>query len=197
LTVTTGSPTSGSYSFPTLNDFGFIEKASFTQALQTPPQPTKEIPDKTLVMLAGGNETGYPGSIAPVFDNDAGIITFRLSPAPLAKLYGETITVIYQMAPPLITNLQGSGGTWAPIPDRYSRVYQTGLQYYMLMYSREQEDRQLLPLVRQDFLAGLLAISEGLDDTQKNSFREQWLLLASQSAASTLKTQQGSQARGA
>lgn len=172
--------------------FGFIELASITQTNQS--LPTMEIPDKTLVFMSP-TQTGLPESIAPVLENSDGTVTFRVSPAPDNLRNGETITVIYQQAPPSISQMQSTGGTWSPLPDKFSFVYQTGFLYWMMLYAEDPQTRAIAQTLREDFLAGLLAVSEGLDATEKESFQELWIRRDSQRKAAAIKTSLGSQAR--
>lgn len=177
--------------------FGFIERASVTQALQNPPLRTMEIPQLELIFLPP-TEGGRPQAIAPVSELANGDIVFRLSPAPGNLWNGETVTVVYQVAPPLITSISSGGveTTWAPLPDKYNYVYQLGFLYYMMMYSRDPEDRQLALALRGDFLASLLAVSEGLSETEKDSFIDTWIRRSAQQTAGGIKPVQGGQARG-
>jgi hypothetical protein len=172
-------------------NFGFIEAASITQV--TNGLDTYEIPELRLMMLKG-TETGRPQCIAPLLENTStGDITFRVSPAPDSSLNGETITVIYQKIPPLITALTA---TWSPIPDRFSVIYDAGLQYYLLWQSREEMDRQVIPFAAQVFAAKLLAVAEGLSEQERDIFWSAWNLRDAQNVAAKIKPQQGAQARG-
>lgn len=173
-----------------ISDFGFIEAASITQANNS--AETYEIPELRLMMLKG-TETGRPQCIAPLLENTtSGNITFRVSPAPDSTLNGETITVIYQKIPPLITALTA---TWTPIPDRFSVIYDAGLQYYMLWQSREEMDRQVVPFAAQSFAARLLSVSEGLSEQEQSRFLDSWIMRTNQDTSGKLKPGQGSQAR--
>lgn len=173
-----------------ISDFGFIEGASITQVADG--LETYEIPELRLMMLKG-TEVGRPQCIAPLLENTStGNITFRVSPAPNSTLNGETITVIYQKIPPLITALTA---TWTPIPDRFSVIYDAGLQYYMLWQSREEMDRQVVPFAAQSFAARLLSVSEGLSEQEKDVFLQSWVMRTNQDTAGKLKPGQGSQAR--
>lgn len=192
LTSTAGTQsTAVAFSVTGVSDFGWIEAASVTQAAGN----TMEIPYLRL-MFNKTNETGRPDSIAPLYDTNAGSTIFRVSPAPSATFNGQTVTLVYQKTPPTISALSGTNGTWAPIPDRYSMVYQAGLQYYMLMYSQNPADRSMIPSARVDFLAGLLANSEGLSESERDAFQAQWIQRDTQRAFGAAKNQQGIQARG-
>jgi hypothetical protein len=174
-----------------ISDYGFFEGATITQA-GTSGAETYEIPESKLMFMKG-TETGRPQAIAALLENTStGNITFRVSPAPDSSLNGETITVTYQKIPPLITALTA---TWTPIPDRFSVIYDAGLQFYMLMQSREELDRQLVPFAAQSFAARLLAVSEGLSEQERDTFQMQWNLVSNQNAAARFKPQQGAQAR--
>ena len=84
-------------------------------------------------------------------------------------------------------------GSWAPIPDQYSDVYNN--LYLAEAFQAASEDAEAARY-RQRGVAALLAKAEGLTQTQINIFRQQWLARDSESAAVALRTQQGNAARG-
>lgn len=138
-------------------------------------------------VLGDGNELGTPAHIAPQVDDNAGNITFRLLPLP-DQIY--QITVIFQKRiPALFTSLSG---TWAPIPDHYSFLYQWGLTALMLAYSGNPMWQQF----NSKFVAALLGIAEGLSEDQKNIFQTAWLASITEQQYTGQKAQQGVQGRG-
>ena len=84
-------------------------------------------------------------------------------------------------------------GSWAPIPDQYSDVYNN---LFLSEAFQTANDDQEAARYRQRGVAAFLSKSEGLTQTQINIFRAQWLARDSEQMANTLRTQQGSQARG-
>jgi hypothetical protein len=84
-------------------------------------------------------------------------------------------------------------GSWAPIPDQYSDVYNN---LFLSEAFQTANDDAEAARYRQRGVAALLSKAEGLTQTQINIFRQQWLARDSEQMANTLRTQQGSQARG-
>jgi len=84
-------------------------------------------------------------------------------------------------------------GSWAPIPDSFSDIYNN---LFLSEAFQTANDDQEAARYRQRGVAALLSKAEGLTQTQINIFRQQWLARDSEQTASTLRTQQGSQARG-
>jgi hypothetical protein len=121
---------------------------------------------------------------AQVFDDD-GNVTFRLMPAP-DKAYPISITV--QNGATLFTSLND---TWAPIPDRFSYIYQVGL--LALMYQFADDPR--FSVMNQKFVGHLLGAAQGLKDTDRNLFLSQWQAITGQPILNQISLQQGSQAR--
>jgi hypothetical protein len=181
-TTTSFTTTSGIQdTLKAISDFGFIESASATLGTNT--FAFKEVKQE----LSVGTEPGRPQSIAAQFDDNAGNITFRCLPVP-DNTY--TVTVTYQQAvPALFTALTG---TWAPIPDRYSYIYNYGFLALALAYY----DDPRFPLFNQKFVAHLLGTQQGLTETERNLFIDTWNLIARQEALMGIKTQQGRQALG-
>lgn len=162
-----------------VSDFGFIEKAWFTNGTTT-----KEIPGIRMV-LGGSLEQLQPNAIAAQLNDNAGNITFRLNAAADA-IY--TVTVAYQKKPALMTSL---ASTWAPIPDEYGYLYNRGFLAAELSHGEDPRAQ----MEGQKFAAALLGASEGLDETQKNAFLEGWGLAAGQVASHQQRIQQGGSAR--
>lgn len=83
-------------------------------------------------------------------------------------------------------------GTWAPIPDSYSDIYNN----LFLGESLAVVDDARAQIYRQRGVAAFLAKAEGLTDTQKNIFAQQWLAQGREQSSVVLKLQQGVQGRG-
>jgi hypothetical protein len=81
---------------------------------------------------------------------------------------------------------------WAPIPDSYSDIYNNlflGEAFAAVDDARSQ-------IYRQRGVAAFLAKAEGLTDTQKNIFAQQWMAQGREQSSVVLKLQQGVQAKG-
>lgn len=138
------------------NDFGWIEKAilynpdngNFTNELEVENN------------LAVESQPNQPTKISAQLDNDAGQITFRLVPAPDTE-YNVEVTA--QKAAPTFTSLSD---TWAPIPDYFSYVFNTG---FLAKNYEYMNDPRFVPTL-QLFLQQVVAANEGLSDAQRNIF---------------------------
>lgn len=84
-------------------------------------------------------------------------------------------------------------GSWAPIPDQYSDVYNN---LFLSEAFQTANDDQEAARYRQRGVAALLSKAEGLTQTQINIFRQQWLQRDAEAMAANLRTTQGNQARG-
>ncbi len=84
-------------------------------------------------------------------------------------------------------------GSWAPIPDSYSDIYNN--LFLSEAFQAVSEDATAARY-RQRGVAAMLAKSEGLTQMQYNAFIQQWLMRDDTINASALRTQQASQARG-
>lgn len=136
-------------------------------------------------ILGTGSEQGSPNQIAPQIDDNAGNITFRLLPVPNRSY---TVTVVFQKKVPLMTTLSS---TWAPIPDHYSYIYQWGFLALMQAYNYDVRWAQS----SQKFVAGLLAVAEGLSEENKNIFQSAWLNTITEQQVKGMTAQQGVQER--
>jgi len=161
-------------------NFGFLEAASVTLA------GTSFAIKKICQELTVGTEIGRPEAIAPQIDNNAGQITFRFLPVPDA-IY--TIVPYLQQSPPLFTSLTQ---TWTPIPDKFQYLYNYGFLALSMAYSQDQR----FPIFNQKFVAHLLGAQQGLSETERNLFLDNWAALTSQSQVAQIKAQQGRQALG-
>jgi hypothetical protein len=141
----------------TISNFGWMERASLTDATQSP-----NIVTELTVQLSLGEESiqNQPLFISPRLDNNTGSITFRLSPPP-DKVY--TVTVTSQNAPPDFANLTD---TWAPLPDYLSYLYMQGFMAKTYEYFMDERFGSSMSL----FVKQLVAANGGLDETQVNIF---------------------------
>lgn len=82
---------------------------------------------------------------------------------------------------------------WFPIPDQFSDVYN---QLFLSEAFTIDGDAQKAQMYRQRGVAAFLTKAEGLTETQKNAWAQQWLARDVQVATTMQKAQQGVQARG-
>ena len=156
-------------------NFGFIEKAYLTDSNSK----IYEIPNIAQELSADAG-TGRANSVAAYLDDNAGNITFRFTPGKPDQNY--TATIVYQKQPALFTAL---ANTW-PIPDRYAFVYEQGFLGLMYLFADDQRSAFML----QRFVASLLAVSEGLNEQERNAFLNEWNFIV-EMQRKTMKSQQG------
>jgi hypothetical protein len=178
--VTTFSTVQGTQSYTqALPSFGWIEKATVSDGTTT-----KEL--QVALNLASDSVQNRPISISPVLDDDSGNITFYLLPVP-DKAY--TVSVTYQKAAPVFANLTD---TWAPIPDYYYYLIETGF----LAKSYEYNNDERFAPTMQMFVRQVLAANAGLADTQKNLYMEEFINSAREQQAELGNSQAGRAGRG-
>lgn len=145
-----------------LPTFGWLEKAWWTNAGMNPTVKELEV-FQTLGQEAKQNP---PQKIAPILDDNAGNITFRLFPPPdQPQSSNYQVTLQFQKAPVLAASVSG---LWSPIPDKLSYLYETGLLAHMqAIYSP-----QLYAMNIELFYRQLVGAAQGLSETEKNIFLE-------------------------
>jgi|SRR5882672_1133496 len=165
-----------------LANWGWLEKASAFLSTNNPPTFTLEVSQ----VIEKETKQAQVQKVAPILDDNAGNITFRLSPAP-DQAYA--ITLIYQKAAILATTLGAT--TWAPIPDRYAFLYEQGLLAHMQgIYSP-----QLYGFSLEMFFRQLVGAAESLTETEKAIFLEDQLRILRTQGNSQLSMTQGKQSR--
>lgn len=137
-------------------DFGWIEKAVLRDPDNGQQAQELEVADN----LVTDPNPNLPTKISVQLDDDAGNITFRLTPAP-PVVY--SLDIVYQKAAPTFVNLTD---TWAPIPDYMSYIYNEGMLFKNSDYLN---DPRAVPS-GQLFLSQVVSANQGLSDTQKNIF---------------------------
>lgn len=138
------------------------------------------------LVLGLDSATARPQYLAAQSDDGLGNVTFRLMPVPDAA-YPVAITL--QQKPPLFTK---TSQLWTPMPDEYSRIYNWGFLSLMWLFA----DDPRFQMANAKFVSGLLGASEGLTETQRNIFLQNWQQITGQPMSNQDKMQQGYQARG-
>jgi hypothetical protein len=128
-----------------------------------------------------------PLRLAAQKDDGLGNITFRLMPVPDIAY---PIAITLQEKPPLFTSLSQ---TWAPIPDEYARLYSWGFLSLSWLFA----DDPRFQTANNKFVADLLATSEGLSETDRNVFRNNWQQITGQPIGYAATQNQGFQGRAA
>jgi len=165
-----------------VTDFGYMETATFQH-----PTTQKILTFKTLNSTPLGltSDTQQPITLAVQLNNVGTSVTFRCLGLPNAAY---TAVVTYQKFPTLLPDPTAN---WI-IPDYLSYIYNRGF----LAYLYESRGDARAQAEKASFAAALLAISEGLTDTEVNIFLAQYLANPRAMESLQLKTQQGIQARG-
>jgi hypothetical protein len=102
--------------------------------------------------LAKTTNSYRPKTLAPVYDDNAGSITFRTDAVPSAA---NTIFVDYQRKARV---LGGFGDSWAPIPDEYGYIY----NHLFLALAGNLVNDNRTPFWNQQGVAALLGAQRGL-----------------------------------
>jgi hypothetical protein len=139
-----------------LPTFGWIEKAIVTLVNDGSQTTELEISPN----LAQENNPNLPTKISAQFEDGAGNITFRLSPAP-DDLY--VLTVMTQSA---AGTFAATTDFWSPIPNYLVFLVNTGFQAKTYEYLA---DPRFVPTM-QLFLQQVVAANTGLSETAKNIF---------------------------
>jgi hypothetical protein len=160
------------------SNLGFLEKASISDGTNQ-----KEL--QIALNLAQDSTPNRPISISPYIDN-AGGVTMRLLPVP-DKIY--TVNVDFQNAAPTFQNLTD---TWAPIPDYYYYMIETGFLAKTYEYNN---DERFAPTM-QMFVKQVVAASAGMADTQKNLYMDEFVNANREMQSEIGNSQSGRQARG-
>src|ERR1700733_12484142 len=134
-----------------LPDFGWLEQAAITDSVGGHAYQLTVALD-----LAEESVQNQPNKVAARLDDNAGNITFRITPPP-DKAYLLAIT--YQKLAPTFVNITD---TWAPIPDYLSYLYTNGLLAKAYEYF---DDSRSVPAL-QLFVRQLVGCSAGLGDSQ-------------------------------
>jgi hypothetical protein len=185
--ATTSSITTvvGQSDYPvSLPHFGFLEKATLVNpspAANQPPNFELEV----FEILSKDGQQNRPGKIAVLLDDNNGNITFRLFPVP-DQIY--TVDLDYQKAPVVATDLTA---LWAPIPDKYSFLYER----FMLAQMQMMYNQQLGLSNMEMFFRQLVATAAGLTEMEKAIFLEDALRPIRMRQNELLSTQQGKQVR--
>jgi hypothetical protein len=139
-----------------LPNFGWIEKAVIFYPENGNVAQELEVENN----LARETVPNLPLKIAAQLDDDAGNITFRLSPPPDAVY---DLTIITQKASPTFAALTD---TWNPLPDYFSNIYNEGFLFKTLEYINDPRTQEAY----QVFMQSLIAVNMGLTDDQKSIF---------------------------
>jgi hypothetical protein len=165
----------------TLANWGYLEKATSVDT------NGNRFEIEINQVLSKESKQNRPMQIAPLLDDNAGNITFRIMPAP-DQAY--TISLTFQKAAPFAVAPLGTT-TWAPIPDRYAFLYERG----MLAHMYAMYNQQMYALNIEIFFRQLVAAAEGLTETEKAIFLEDQLRIVRTGQNSALGVSQGKQSR--
>jgi hypothetical protein len=117
------------------------------------------------VTLAKVGASKRPTKVAPVYDDNAGNVTFRFNAVPNAAY---TAYFDYQQKAQLITSW---ASPWGVIPDECGYIYNKG---FLALAALLVNDARF-PIWERDFVGALLGAQDGLDEQAKAIFLGQWL----------------------
>jgi|HubBroStandDraft_1064217.scaffolds.fasta_scaffold15954_2 hypothetical protein len=182
--VSTFTTTAGQQDYEeSIGEFGWLEKATVTDNTVSP-----AVVHELDVVLNLSEETiqNLPTRIAPRLDDGNGNITFRIMPPP-DRVY--TVTLTYQLAAGLFKT---TNDTWAPIPDYFSHLYNTGFMAKSYEYINDSRFGPMLTT----FLRQVIAANGALSDSQINIFLADQINAATTQQSALQNTQMGRQGRG-
>lgn len=171
-------------------DFGFLEKVSLTDSSGNIFEAL-DVYNNASLATASSNVTkcGRPNGASVLLVTYGTSFKLRFS-CPPDQIYQIGLT--YQKLVVPMTALTGGSGTWT-VPDQYVDIYNN----LFLAEAFAVVDDARANQYRQRGIAALLAKADGLTEMQKNSFQEQYMMRTTgQAQSSSLKIQQGNQARG-
>jgi len=114
--------------------------------------------------LAKTTSSQRPRTMAPVYDDNAGNITFRFDAIPTAA---EIVYLDYQRKAPVATSY---GNTWAPLPDEYGYIYN---QLFLALAGNLVSDPRA-PMWSQMGVSALLGAQQGLTMQEIAIFVGEW-----------------------
>jgi hypothetical protein len=161
----------------TLSNLGFLEKASLSNG-------TNQWELAFSQNLAQDIATAQPRNICPLIDTGTQV-TFRLFPVPDVAY---TVNINYQVAAPNFVNLTD---TWAPIPDYFYYLIETGFLAKTYEYIRDDRFPQTMSL----FVKQVVAASTGITDLQDNIFATEFIDTQREFQAQLGNSQAGRQGR--
>jgi hypothetical protein len=144
-----------------LPNFGWLESATVVDTVSVPNAVYKlqiSLNDETEIV------DNQPSKIAARLDDGNGNITFRITPPPTANFTLANLT--YQNASPKFAKMSD---TWAPIPDYFSNIIQTGLLAKAYEFCGDERYAPTL----QMFVRSLIGANGGLTQTQVNIFAQE------------------------
>jgi len=119
---------------------------------------------QSLAVPTSGNQA-CPKVVAPVYDDNAGNVTFRFNTWP-DKNY--TAYFDFQQKAPLLAS---PGQGFAPVPDEFGYIFQVG---YLAWVACLVNDARF-PIWNNEFIAALLGAQDGLSEQAKAIFLNDWM----------------------
>lgn len=127
-----------------------------------------------------------PISVAPVYDDGSGHITFRFNSVPDQSY---TSWFDYQRRAPTVTSF---AQTFEPVEDDFAFLFQKG----MLSEGALLVSDARFTIWRREWIAGLLAAQDGLDEQAKSIFYDQMMNQGRTAVRSQAAGQSGAAGRG-
>lgn len=133
--------------------------------------------------IAKVSSSARPTKVAPVYDDNAGNITFRFNKVPNANF---SALFDYQQKATLITS---PAMPFGPIPDEFAHIYLTGFLTWAGMLVNDAR----FPIWEKEFLGSLLGAQDGLDAQAKAIFLGEWMEFSRTVTRSQAASQGGAQ----
>lgn len=141
-----------------ISDLGFIETQWLVDG------GGRVVPLNGAISLPVNGASGRPERIAPQFDDNAGVVTFRVDKKPDQNY---TVYCDYQRKSPLMTS---AASEWAPVPDEFNYIFNQGFLCIMSLLVNDSR----FPIFENYFIARLLSAQDGLTDQERSIFLGNW-----------------------
>lgn len=165
----------------TVNDLGAIEE----QWIQDSTGKQFEL-EGAVTLPRDSSNPSRPKQVAPQYDNNDGLITFRLKPLPNGPY---TVYMDYQRK---MSPLTCFGSDWGPVPDEFQYIFNLGFKAELGQLTNDGRWQ----LWQRDFMARVLSAQDGLDDQAKAIFLGQFEQFSASLTRSAGKVNTGTNARG-
>ena len=144
-----------------------------------------DMPLEGAIALPKNGTVMRPKKMAVQYDDNNGGITFRFNSTPDQNY---TAYLDYQQKPLLMTSFASN---WGPVADEYGYLFNIGLLAFAGLIVNDAR----FPIWERDFISGVLATQDGLDEQAKAIFIGDWMNVTRTAARSQAMGQSGAQGR--
>lgn len=162
-----------------ISNLGYLEAATLTDSDGNQhPLDIKDAFGKTSLVQR-------PASICVLRDNENGTVTLRLNTVP-DQAYA--VDLIFQLKARPMSSV---ASRWYPIPDELTHITDQGFLAFASLLLKDAR----FPIFKQQFMAHLVAMQEGLSEVQVTLFMEGMFTTATMQQRASARTQLGTSSR--